>query len=464
MFHTAFKKQKISGKKPLDFYRRVRTENSCLLCTELGRYTLIGYQPFMTFESRNGRNCIRRISYDEDSIEVNVQVGDADPLSVLEAVFDSVKISKLSNPPKDFPSFACGAIGYFSYNFGLDLYGIESRVKDDLKTKDLSFSFYDKIIVFDHQKGDLYFIAFAENKKLAEKLVYEIEGDILAGLSYPREFFAGCASPKPKSNLTFPRYKKKISEIKNYLARGETYQVNFSQRFKCSYDSDPLDLFEKLYETNPSPYSCFIDDDDFFVVSCSPERLFSVNGDLIDARPIKGTVPRGFSPAEDKKMINRLMNSAKDNAELSMIVDLYRNDVGKVCRPGTVEVLKHRRIEKYSHVIHTVSVVRGRLLKTAGISDIVKAMFPGGSVTGCPKKRTMEIIDKLEDYARGVYCGSAGYISFGGNMDFNILIRTFAYTAGNLYFHGGGGIVVDSDAEAEYKETLDKVEALRGSI
>ncbi|MFH1720484.1 MAG: anthranilate synthase component I family protein, partial [Patescibacteria group bacterium] len=327
----------------------------------------------------------------------------------------------------------------------------------DIGTPGIYFAYYDKVIVIDNKKKQMWFIAFSD------KLLKEIEKDLKTSLNFKKEYSAGNLPKKPKSNLTLKQYKGKILEIKDKLREGETYQVNFSQRFSCSYGKDPFELYEKLYKINPSPYSCFIDGE-LSVISCSPERLFAINGGKINVRPIKGTVPRGKNAAEDKKMIAKLKASLKDDAELSMIVDLYRNDIGKVCKAGTVKVKKHRRIEKYSHVIHTVSIVEGELRKNAGIDEIIEAMFPGGSVTGCPKKRTMEIINRLEDYARGLYCGSAGYISFDGNSDFNILIRTFAYRDGNLYFHGGGGIVTDSDADSEYKETLDKVEALMRSL
>lgn len=455
MFQIAFKKQKIGKFTPISVYKKVRGENSGLICTGMGRYTIIGYQPFMVFTSKNFNNEVRRIAYTEHSIEEDVQIGEGDPLAVLKAVFDSVKISVPSGLP-----FPCGAIGYLSYDLGLQLYKIESKVIDDLGTPDLCFAFYDKTIVFDHENKEVYFVAFAEDKKLAERLIKEIEIDIQDGLPFGRVFYKGGLPNKPKSNLTPAEYKKKIAKIKSYLKEGETYQVNFSQRFSCSYGGDPLDLYEKLWKVNPAPYSCFIEGDEFIVVSCSPERLFSVNKGVIDARPIKGTVKRGRNAVEDKELIKKLLNSEKDDAELSMIVDLYRNDIGRISKPGSVKVLKHRAIQKCSHVIHTVSIVEGVLKARIGFDEIIEAMFPGGSITGCPKKRTMALINELEDYARGVYCGSAGYISFGGNMDFNILIRTFAYKDGNLYFHGGGGIVADSDVEAEYKETFAKVEAM----
>jgi para-aminobenzoate synthetase component I len=398
---------------PFDFYRRIRGKNSCLLKTGLGRHTIIGYEPYKVLKG--------------DGFEVLKEI--ESELALTEAV-------------SDLP-FCGGALGYFGYDFGLKIYGIESQVEDDIGTPEAYFCFYDKAIVFDHEKDEVHFVGGSEEDFG--------EGDERAEAK----------SSKPKSNLSKEEYVKKIAEIKKYLYDGETYQVNFSQRFECDFDGDAFDLFEKLHEVNPSPYACFFDHEDLKVISCSPERLFCVKDGKIEVRPIKGTVARR---GDDEKAIAELKKSKKDDAELSMIVDLYRNDIGKVCEPGSVEVKEHRRIEKYSHVIHTVSVVEGVLNKDVSARDLVEAMFPGGSITGCPKKRTMKIINRLEDKARGVYCGSAGYFSWNGNSDFNILIRTFANKNGKLWFHGGGGIVVDSDAEKEYDETLDKVAALMEAL
>lgn len=274
-------------------------------------------------------------------------------------------------------------------------------------------------------------------------------------------------------------YLQKIHLIKEKLRAGETYQVNFSQRFAVPVPLTAFpdfyvasraafraaDFFQKLSHVNPTPHPFFLETDDFAVISNSPELLVRGwrDGDkfFIETRPMKGTAPRGRDAAEDAEKISQLLASKKDEAELTMIVDLERNDLGRVCKPGTIRVIEHRRVEKYSHVIHTISVIRGELEEGKDVFDVLEALFPGGSITGCPKKRTMEIIDELEDFQRGVYCGSAGYIAEDGSFEFNIMIRTafLDKRTGVLSFNSGGGIVIDSDPEKEYEETLHKAAA-----
>ena len=237
--------------------------------------------------------------------------------------------------------------------------------------------------------------------------------------------------------------------------------MNFSQRFMADCSLDPWRVYLNLRRINPSPYGCYFDFDDYQIVSCSPELLCEKMGNLVRTRPIKGTVKRGKSTADDKKQIDKLLSSVKDQAELAMIVDLERNDLGKVCDFGTVKVIEHRKVEKYAHVIHTVSTIEGKLKAGKDFFDTFEAVFPGGSITGCPKTRTIEIIDRLEDFRRGIYTGSAGFIGFDGNAVMNILIRTVLFKCGKMYYQVGGGIVMDSVALDEYKETLDKAESLR---
>lgn len=272
-------------------------------------------------------------------------------------------------------------------------------------------------------------------------------------------------------------YFSKIEKIKEYLRAGETYQVNFSYPFyiRVPPSFSASQFFHELSSRNPSPHPFFYENDNFAVISNSPELLvrgywISIpNGSkkfIIETRPIKGTVPRGRTPEEDELQIQKLLASKKEEAELTMIVDLERNDLGKVCKPGTVRIVQHRAIEKYSHVIHTASVVQGELEDGKDVFDVLEAVFPGGSVTGCPKKRTMEIIDELEDTRRGVYCGSAGTIEADGSFEFNIMIRTafLDKQTGLLTFRSGGGIVIDSDPEKEYEETLHKAAAFFESM
>jgi len=271
-----------------------------------------------------------------------------------------------------------------------------------------------------------------------------------------------------KSNLSLEQYVEKIEQVKEYLTMGHSYQINFSQRFSADFEDDSYEVFKRLSKINPSPYQAFIEGEDFEIVSNSPERLVRVRGQdkewIIESRPIKGTMPRYADTVKDNLSKQELLDSKKDEAELVMIVDLVRNDLGKICEIGSVIVNEHRVLEKYSNVWHTVSNIRGILEKDKNFCDVIKALFPGGSITGCPKKRTMEIIDELEDFYRGVYTGSAGYISFDGNLDLNIMIRTMFFKNGKLYYHSGGGIVIDSDPEKEYEETIAKARSIKEAV
>lgn len=267
-----------------------------------------------------------------------------------------------------------------------------------------------------------------------------------------------------RTSLLREEFFLKIAKIKEYLRAGETYQVNFSYPFYVHVPPSfsASQFFHELSLRNPSPHPFFYENDDIAIISNSPELLArgwrEAGKFMVETRPIKGTMPRGRTTAEDELQIKKLLASKKDEAELTMIVDLERNDLGKVCKAGTVRVVQHRAVEKYSHVIHTASVVQGELEAGKDVFDVLEAVFPGGSVTGCPKKRTMEIIDELEETWRGVYCGSAGTIEADGSFEFNIMIRTafLDKRTGLLTFRSGGGIVIDSDPEKEYEETLHK--------
>lgn len=310
-------------------------------------------------------------------------------------------------------------------------------------------------------EGDKTYFVYVD-KVFAFKHAYKQRSSARCG-AYTNSYAA------PKSNFSKKTYLEKIRAIKEYLYAGETYQVNFSQRFETQFDGDAFDLYQKITSINPSSFQFFMETPEFAVISNSPERLMRISADrAIETRPIKGTAPRGKTPEEDAQMEVALLASQKERAELTMIVDLARNDLGKICRPGSVEVTEHRTVERYSHVMHTVSNVRGRLENNADWYDALRALHPGGSITGCPKLRTMEIIAQLENCPRGIYCGTAGYIDISGACDFNIMIRTMLLEksgkGGKLTFHGGGGIVVDSDPLKEYEEVMQKSQAILAAI
>ena len=263
-----------------------------------------------------------------------------------------------------------------------------------------------------------------------------------------------------KSNFTPEEYIKAVDRVRKYIAAGDVFQVNLSQRFEADLKIPPYELYKRLRMVNPAPFASYLNFQGVTIVSASPERFLKVEGDLVETRPIKGTRPRGKDPVEDGRLAQELTHSTKDRAENVMIVDLERNDLGRVCRYGTVNVTELAILETFPTVFHLTSTVVGRLRRGKNNIDLLKATFPGGSITGAPKVRAMEIIDEMEPTKRSVYTGSIGYLSFNEDMDINIVIRTFLTKEGKAYFNVGGGIIYDSDSETEYMETLDKAKAL----
>jgi len=267
-----------------------------------------------------------------------------------------------------------------------------------------------------------------------------------------------------RSNFTHDEYIKAIESAIEYIANGDIFQVNLSQRFESKLTVDPYALYLRLRGISPSPFACYLNFGEVTVAGASPERFLYLDGDTVETRPMKGTRPRGRSQVEDELLSDELLNSEKDRAENIMIVDLERNDLGRVCEYGSVKVKDLCTLEKYATVFQLTSTVTGRLRYGKGSVDLLKAAFPGGSVTGAPKVRAMEIIDELEPTRRGIYTGSVGYLGFDGCIDLNIVIRTFVIQDSKVYFQVGGGIVSDSDPREEYQETLDKARALVSAL
>jgi para-aminobenzoate synthetase len=262
-------------------------------------------------------------------------------------------------------------------------------------------------------------------------------------------------------NVSHAQYLSDLKRIIDYIYAGDIYQANLTQRFSMVWEGDAWDLYSQLHRQNPAPFAAFLPYSDFQILCSSPERFICIQTDgQIETRPIKGTRPRGKSPADDQSQAFELQNNPKDRAELTMIIDLERNDLGRICEFGTVIVPDFIKLEKYPTVWHLASTITGQLRRGLKPSDIIRAVFPGGSITGAPKIRAMEIIEELELYKRGIYTGSIGYMGFDGAWDFNIVIRTILLKNGKAYIHVGGGIVADSIPESEYNETLDKAKAL----
>lgn len=442
---------------PVSLFESVRSKSAFLLQSSgTGRYSYIGYDPFAKVWSKKGvtQLLVLRDFFDWKK-SGSVKIFDKDPLDVLRDLTSYFHYNGKSPVP------FCGGIGgYFSYDFGSRFANVEQKVFDDLDLPDFVFFFTDRILAIDHEKSELHMLALAPTDAEAER---KLDGMALDIRISPDVVHAGNVG-KSMSNVTREQYFKKIDAIRGYLVDGDTYQVNFSQRFSAECTRDPWRIYKVLQRVNPAPYSCFFDCDDFQIVSSSPELLLTKTASTVMTKPIKGTVPRGKNGSEDEENIRELLASEKDAAELAMIVDLERNDLGKVCDPGSVKVVSHREVEKYARVIHTVSTVEGRLTHNKDFFDAFQAVFPGGSITGCPKKRTMEIIDELEDFKRGIYTGSAGYVGFDGNGAMNILIRTMLIKQKRLYYQTGGGIVVDSDPQKEYEESLQKAKGLQDAL
>jgi len=333
------------------------------------------------------------------------------------------------------------------------------------------FSFYDCVLAYDHleEKCYLFSTGLPIKGRVAEKRakdkLKEISAQLYAFIKNPKEIIKVRSTheiqiPEPKSHFTKEEYCKAVQKAKDYISAGDIYQVNMTQRFETKSLVPSWELYCKLRKINPAPFAAYLDLGEGVIVSASPERFIKIDGNFIETRPIKGTRPRKENKEFNEKMKNELLNSEKDRAELVMIVDLERNDLGRVCEFGTVKVEELFRLETYATVFHLVSTIIGKLKPNYGFKEVIKATFPGGSITGAPKIRAMEIIEELEPVKRGIYTGSIGYLNLSGNLDLNIVIRTFIIKDDKTYFQVGGGIVADSEPEKEYQETLDKAKAL----
>ncbi len=362
-------------------------------------------------------------------------------------------VEELSNriPYYEDP-FIGGFTGYISYEYkNLIEPHLPQNAKDDLMLSDMLFIFPSKILVFDKKTRKMSFYKWDNTFSVKKLDPSEIEKKEIIF----KKYHFGPIS----SNFSRDSYIEAVEKVRSYIRQGDVYQVNLSQRFFAKFEGDALTLFFHLFSLRPAPFYAYINAGDHYIVSTSMERFLWSDGEIIETRPIKGTRPRGKTKEEDLRYKNDLFQNPKDDAELSMIVDLLRNDIGKICVPGTVKVREHKRIETYSYVHHLVSIIEGSIIEEKkNLSSIIRATFPGGSITGCPKIRAMEIIDELEPNVRHVYTGSIGYFGIHKRLDLSIAIRTLIIKDGVSYYGAGGGIVYDSDPVAEYEETLSKAE------
>ena len=424
----------------------------------------------MIVKSRGTHTIVQR-GIEEEHVDDN-------PFDVLDKLL--TKYQQPSWHPLPFP-FPCGAIGYLGYDLCHFIETLPSTAVDDLLLPESCFGFYDVAVAFDHKTNSTYIVStgFPEvdvpkRQKRARERTEEMQ-DLLSaasmafpidGLSSENDCTSGLTTHPsiPTSNFSPQAYMEAVERVREYIAAGDVFQVNLSQRFEVDCPPNAYGLYQHLQNNAPAPFGAYLRLGDVTILSNSPERFLKVEGNSVQTRPMKGTRPRKSSPIEDAAQASELVNSPKDKAENIMIVDLERNDLGRVCRYGSVRVRELLSLEKYATVFQLTSTVEGMLLPHKSRIDLLKACFPGGSITGAPKVRAMEIIDELEPTKRSVYTGAIGYFGFGGQMDFNIAIRTILMTKGKAYFQVGGGIIYDSDPEREYQETLDKAQAIFNAL
>ena len=377
--------------------------------------------------------------------------------------------------------FTGGAVGYLSYDYGRRLETLASLAEDDRRIPDMHFGLYDGVAALNHETGVLFLVGHDFNRT-ANAVIERLRAIVGAGLDTPtatgnRKQATTAATSRATMTSNSPARRSKwkwnlsradfctaVQRVREYIASGDVYQVNLSQRARCTYDGDSVALYQALRLGNPAPYGAYLDLGDWQLISTSPEQFLQKTGRQLETRPIKGTRPRGIDAAGDRQNEAALRVSKKDRAELLMIVDLERNDLGRVAEFGSVQVEGLYQLEHYAKVIHQTARVKATLAEHKDIYDALAAIFPGGSITGAPKIRAMQIIEELEPTRRGVYCGSIGYIGFDGDAEFNIAIRSLHLKDGQLDYQVGGGIVWDSDPQDEYQETLDKARAIRDTI
>lgn len=400
------------------------------------RFDLLVAKPRATLVTRDLQTTV--------TVDGTTSLQDGDPLALLQQTLDSFGLNPQSHP--DLP-FLGGALGLFGYDLGRHFEKLPVKAQVSLNTPDMAVGIYDWALIADHQQKKLTLLSW---------------DDISTRLSWLQSRVTPVAKPfrltsSWRSNMTREQYGRKFRQVQEYLLSGDCYQVNLAQRFSASYEGDEWQAFKKLNAANRAPFSAFIRLPDSAIMSLSPERFILLEGKKIQTRPIKGTLPRLADPLEDAKQASRLADSPKDRAENLMIVDLLRNDIGRVAVAGSVRVPELFVVEPFPAVHHLVSTITATLPDALKATDLLRACFPGGSITGAPKVRAMEIIEELEPQRRNAWCGSIGYLSFCGNMDTSITIRTLTAQAGHLYCSAGGGIVADSTEAAEYQETFDKV-------
>lgn len=406
------------------------------------RYDILVADPLATLETHGDITRIRYANGDETS-------STADPFTLIEQL--QAELLPACKPITDVP-FLGGALGYFAYDLGRRVEQLPSQATQDIAAADMAVGIYDWALIADHHTRQLYLISPAGSHR---KAWLTAQQQRLHRDQPPQADFA-LTSPWT-ANMRKADYDDKFARVQAYLRSGDCYQINLAQRFSAGYQGDEWQAYLRLDRTNGAPFSGFIRTGEHAILSVSPERFLQHHQGRVETKPIKGTRPRGETPEQDRANAHALQTAEKDRSENLMIVDLLRNDIGRVASPGSVKVPKLFDIESFPAVHHLVSTVTGELDTRYSALDLLRASFPGGSITGAPKIRAMEIIEELEPHRRSVYCGSLGYLSRCGRMDTSITIRTLISQDNTLYAWAGGGLVADSEADSEYQETLDKL-------
>jgi para-aminobenzoate synthetase component 1 len=445
---------------------------------ELSRYSYLAVNPFLTVRSRgDGIDVI-------EGKRIDHRLGN--PIDVLSARLNELRLTGGS----PLVPFATGGVGYFSYELGRRTVAIDAHAEDDLGLPEMSVSFYRTLLAYEHRTrrwiGASADLTGGRGTTVRKRLGNEVDklkelamkphrGPVSEAPAQDDEEPAEAAAPHPgrrfsvdgvevTSTMSRDEYLAGVRTIQEHIAAGDIYQANLTQRWTTPYDGSPGRLYHALRKASPAPYGIYLHTGECIIAGSSPELFLQVQGRTVETRPIKGTRRRGESPEQDSALRGELEASDKDRAELTMIADLERNDLGKVCTPGSVTVDALHRVESFSNVHHLVSTIRGELEPGTRFGDLMQAAFPSGSITGAPKKRAMEILETIEGTARGPYTGAMGYIGFDGAVSLNVAIRTLVLSQGQCHLGVGGGIVADSDPAAEYDECMDKARGMLAAL
>ncbi|TNC96781.1 MAG: para-aminobenzoate synthetase component I [Gallionellaceae bacterium] len=410
------------------------------------RFDIIVAQPVATLTTRGQASEIKEGGQTSESF--------ADPIALLQDILGQ-KLDAIPELP-----FSGGALGYWSYDLGRRYHQVSNLMSSNQEVPEMAVGIFDWAIVVNHQQANARLVSRLRYPETEQKLA-QISARIAAAVvRSPQQQTTFSVTGEIRADLNRDDYRSAFDKVKAYLKEGDCYQVNLAQRFSAQATGDTFEAYRAMRISNPAPYSAYLEYPELNILCASPERFLKVQQDKVETKPIKGTRPRSDDVDEDRRLSDELRNHSKDRAENLMIVDLLRNDLSRSCEVGSVKAPKLFEVESFANVHHLVSTVEGRLANGHDALDVLRDCFPGGSITGAPKLRAMQIIEELESQRRGVYCGAIGYVGFDGNMDTNIAIRTLTLKDGELSCWAGGGIVADSECEAEYQETLDKASAM----